>query len=613
MPKFLEREEVGKQHRRSFKLDARQFDPETRTVQLAFASEAPVERLYGIEILSCAPQDVDLTRLLDGGPFLMDHDPGEQVGVVMSASIDQDKVARATVKLSRSEDGEELALDIADGIRTKVSVGYQVTRLLDKRERPDGQTEYVWAWMPYEISSVAIPADNSVGIGRAAANVDAVAAIPQATEATAETVVIEVVTQEKRNMADELNTERERAKEILALGEHHKMQGDAAKAVAEGMPVEQFRANVLGTLEKRLADAQKPQMVGMDTAEVKRYSMVKAIRELADNGRLTGLEKEAHEAVAKSGKKTRGGLSFLVPADVTFDNSYARGNILTTPAAQGGYAIQTNVLGGSFVDILRNKMVLSKLGATMLTGLQGDISIPAKLAAGSVAWIAEGSATTLSGLTFRQIPMVPKTIRCAQAFSRKMMMQASLDVEALVRNDLTMSIGVELDRVGLNGSGAGAEPRGLLNMASIGSVTTTGAGLTWAAVCELESDVAIANADIGSLAFCTNAKVRGKAKQTLKISTATNGVTLWEALTAMYPAEVTNNMPSTLGVGSNASACVFGNWNDLLIGLWSGQEVLVDPYSRSLYGEIQVVMFQEADVAARHEDSFSAVQDLITT
>jgi HK97 family phage major capsid protein len=230
-----------------------------------------------------------------------------------------------------------------------------------------------------------------------------------------------------------------------------------------------------------------------------------------------------------------------------------------------------------------------------------------------VAWIAEGSATTLSGLTFRQIPMVPKTIRGAQAFSRKMMMQASLDVESLVRNDLTMSIGVELDRVGLNGSGAGAEPRGLLNMASIGSVTTTGAGLTWAAVCELESDVAIANADIGSLAFCTNARVRGKAKQTLKMSTATNGVTLWEALTAMYPAEVTNNMPSTLGVGGNASACVFGNWNDLMIGLWSGQEVLVDPYSRSLYGEIQVVMFQEADIAARHEDSFSAVQDLITT
>ena len=609
--KLIEKEQVGKRLTRAARIEDGAYDAEGRTVKLAFASEAPVERIYGIEILSCSPQDVDLSRIMDGGPLLLNHDPDEQVGVVVAASVDADRVARAVCKLSRNEDGEELAQDIADGIRTKVSVGYEVTRLVDKRERPDGQTEYVWAWRPYEISSVSIPADNSVGIGRAAALVDQLAATTQEQEPQKIATPQVTVTQETRHMT-ELEQERNRTGEILALGKHHNMGEEAQKAVADGMPVDAFRSQVLAAMNKRLADAQQPQTIGMTEKEVKNYSVVRAINQLANGLQLDGLEKEAHDAVAKTGRKARNASSFFMPADVTYNRNFVRGNILTTPPNQGGYTIQTNVLGGSFVDILRAKMVTGKLGATMLTGLQGDIAIPGKLAAGSIAWVAEGSATTLSGMTFRQIPLQPKTIRGAQAFSRKMLIQSSVDVEALVRNDLAMSIGVELDQTAMAGSGVGAEPKGILNYAGIGAVTTTGAGLTWQAVVDLETALAVDNADIGSLAFVTNAAVRGKARTTLKVSSATNGVMLWEALQALYPAEVTNSIPSTLGSG-NKSAMIMANWSDLLIGIWSGTEILVDPYSRSLYGEVQVVMFQEADINLRHEESFAAVQDLVTT
>jgi hypothetical protein len=151
------------------------------------------------------------------------------------------------------------------------------------------------------------------------------------------------------------------------------------------------------------------------------------------------------------------------------------------------------------------------------------------------------------------------------------------------------------------------------NWIILGSSTTTGAsGLTYTIACELETAVANANADMGSLAFVTNAKVRGKARTTLKTAGATNSVMLWEAMQALYPCEVTNNVPATLGTG-NKSACIFGAFDQLLIGLWSGQEIVVDPYSRSLYGEVQIVCFQEADVNARHEAAFSAAQDLVTT
>ncbi len=152
-----------------------------------------------------------------------------------------------------------------------------------------------------------------------------------------------------------------------------------------------------------------------------------------------------------------------------------------------------------------------------------------------------------------------------------------------------------------------------MNFTSVGSSTTTGAsGLTYTIACELETAIANANADVGNLAFVTNAKVRGKARTTLKTSGATNSLMLWEAMQALYPCEVTNNVPATLGTG-NKSALILGNFADLLIGLWSGQEIVVDPYSRSLYGEVQIIAFQEADINARHEESFAAAQDLVTT
>jgi HK97 family phage major capsid protein len=598
--------QIGVRQSRSLTMRKEDGNAGDRTVTLAFASEEPVERGYGIEILSCDPAHVDLSRMLDGAPLLCDHDVSEQIGVVESATVDADRKCRAVVRFSKGEDGEEMLQDVLDGIRRKCSVGYEVTQLVDRRERADGVTEFVWAWKPYEISLTAVPADNTVGVGRSAEAV----AKSQETEVQK---VHNIEVKETRKMETEITGERARTGEILALGQHHKMTEEAHKAVAEGASADQFRAQVLKTMEARVAEAQKPQTIGMNQQEVRNYSMVRAINALANGQPLTGMEKECHEAMLKDGKKTRSGLSFMVPADVIIDRNFSSGQILTTPANQGGYAVQTNVLGGSFVDILRNKMVLSKLGVTMLTGLTGDVLIPGKLAKGAIGWVAEGSATNLDAFTFRQIPLIPKTIRGAQAFSRKMLIQSSVDVESLVRQDLAASIGVELDRVGLAGSGIGAEPKGILNFASVGSSTTTGAsGLTYTIACELETAVANANADMGSMAFVTNAKVRGKARTTLKTSGATNSVMLWEAMQALYPCEVTNNVPATLGSG-NKSALIFGAFDQLLIGLWSGQEIVVDPYSRSLYGEVQIVCFQEADVNARHEAAFAAAQDLVTT
>lgn len=144
---------------------------ETREVELAFSSETEVEQWFGIEILDHSPQAVDMSRLAGGGaPLLVDHNWRDQVGVVVSARIDADKVGRCWVKFSRSQRGEDIFTDVKDKIRQKVSVGYKVLEAKVTETRDGGNVDVVTItrWMPYEVSIVSVPADDTVGIGRAA-------------------------------------------------------------------------------------------------------------------------------------------------------------------------------------------------------------------------------------------------------------------------------------------------------------------------------------------------------------------------------------------------------------------------------------------------------------
>lgn len=144
------------------------IDENERTVELAFSSEAEVEQWFGIEILDHSPGAVDMSRLNDGAPLLVDHNWRDQAGVVKVARIDEDRIGRAFVKFSRSQRGEEIFQDVKDNIRTKVSVGYKIIDAKITETRDGGNTDVITVtrWLPYEISFVSVPADNSVGVGR---------------------------------------------------------------------------------------------------------------------------------------------------------------------------------------------------------------------------------------------------------------------------------------------------------------------------------------------------------------------------------------------------------------------------------------------------------------
>ena len=602
---------------RALLVERQAIDEDARTATLAFASETPYERYWGIEILDVTATSMRQGRLRSGANLLMDHDWKDVVGVVESVEIGADRVARAVVRFGKSARAEEVWQDVRDGIRRNVSVGYMVHKAQLVETKDGLETYRVTDWEPFEISLVSVPADATVGVGRSADDAgDAPAAVESAPAAAAasESEAQNTTISEEKAMTEKVEVieQRNHAAEITKIAASIPGGAELAmSAIQRGLTVEQFQREAI----EKLASKPVPTAdIGMDKKEVKRYSVMRAINALAnptDAGaqRAAAFEREVSDAVAqKLGKQARG---FLVPFEVQ-----QRDLVAGTPTA-GGNLVATDLLAGSFIEVLRNAMVLPGLGTQMLTGLVGNVAIPKQTGAATAYWVAESNAPTESQQTIGQVTMSPKTVGAYTEISRKLLLQSSIDVESMVQTDLAAVLGLAIQQAAISGTGTSNQPAGLLTLITPSVAGgTDGAAPTWAHIVELESDVAVANALVENMAYLTNAKVRGKLKTTSKVS-GQNGF-IWEngdTPVNGYRAAVTNAVPSNLtkGLGSNLSAIIFGNFRDLVIGMWGGLDLMVDPYTGSAAGTVRVVALQDVDVAVRYTESFATMVDAITT
>ncbi len=604
----LERHLTEGRTERALQVERAAIDEEARTAVLAFASESPYERWWGVEILDCTATSMRQGRLRGGANLLCDHDWKDVVGVVESVEIGADRVGRAVVRFGKSARAEEVWQDVKDGIRRNVSVGYMVHKAI-LVESNDGQETYrVTDWEPFEISLVSVPADTTVGVGRSLGH-DGDDVDPEQPDTDTKT---ETKTKENPMPGTvEANLQRNHAAEISAIGSTFPGGADLAlSAIQRGLTVEQFQGEML----KKMATAPVPTSdIGLDKKEVRRFSIMRALHALAHPGdvaaqRAAAFERECSDAAAaKLGKQARG---FLIPMEVQ-----QRDMVAGTPTT-GGNLVATNLLSGSFIDVLRNALVLPGLGAQMLTGLVGNIAIPKQTGAATAYWVAESGSPTEGQQTIGQVTMAPKTVGAFTDISRKLLLQSSIDVESLVQRDLASVLGLAIQQAAISGTGLSNQPTGLLNLITPSVAGgTDGAAPTWANIVELESDVAVANALVDNMAYLTNAKVRGKLKTSSKVS-GQNGFIWDDGNTPLngYRAAVTNAVPSNLtkGAGTNLSAILFGNFADLIIGMWGSLDLMVDPYSNSTSGTVRVVALQDVDVAVRYLESFATMVDAAT-
>ncbi|HDT6078861.1 TPA: phage major capsid protein [Aeromonas veronii bv. veronii] len=639
------------------------IDKEARTVELSFSSETEsVERWFGIEILGHDAGECDLTRLNNKAPLLWMHDWDDQRGVIEqgTARIDQDKKGRCKVRFSRSEDGEQLFQDVADDIVTKVSVGYFVNGLRLVEER-DGVDVFRVSWTPYEVSLVSVSADDDVGVGRSLE-------IPQedgkrrigetaitesgatAKDSTTEEVrkmektlrdgkgnlvralvdaegkileVLEVLEEAGADVRAAQNNaakaERERTASILQMGTQYDCRELAEKAVAAGDTVDAFRAAVLDHINTRGAKkpagqpAQPSQRsgtplsemqsadIGLTDQEVRNYSIFRAVRALQPNAtradrEAAAFELECSETAQRQLGKTAQGI--LIPQDVLNSRAFNAGGAANTPngAQSGQNLVDTTFMGGSFIDMLRNRTTIMRLATTM-GGLVGNVDIPRQTGGATAYWLGEGEDAQEGTPTIGQLELSPKTLGAFTDITRRLLMQSSMDAEGIVRRDLVNAMAQAIDFAGYYGSGAGNQPRGIKNYTGINAVDFAAALPTFEELVAMESAIAADNADIGQMGYIGNAAFRGHCKTKPKFGTGTES-TIWE------PGNTINGYNTEISNQIAAGDVFFGNFADMLIGMWGGLDLTVDPYSLSKSGGLRIVVFQDVDFVLRRVESF---------
>jgi HK97 family phage major capsid protein len=591
------------------------------TYALSFSSEEPYERWFGMEILGHKSAEVDIDWINGGrAPLLNQHNPDQQIGVVQSAKI-SDGRGTAVVRFGAGALAQEIKQDVDDGIRGNVSVGYEVLDMVlvkqgsTKTNTPD---EYrVTKWRPREVSIVSIPADPTVGVGRSnqQTNPPKVTIMPENTPPNDDH-------QKAIDGArtDAVTKERQRIEGILSIGRAHRLGDDAEKAAREGMPLEDFKELAL----KRLAEGHKPLAGKYDAlsknekAQVEKYSMIKAISSQFKGGQITGFEAEMHQEAEREAREAGAMIKGVgVPYVCLHRNFLKRAAGDLTAADEGENIITEDFQAGSFIDVLRNRLVLTNLGARFMGGLSGNVIIPRKLAGVEGEWLGENDALEDEEITLGQLVMTPKRVGATIPYTKQLLLQSSIGVEQMVRDDFAGALAVQLQFGALRGTGSNDQPLGVLSLGTNASEITLGTHgklPTLADFVELETKVNKSNIGMGRRAYLLEAELNGYSKSVPRFANASVAIQEQNQING-YPVAMTNTIPSGLTKGTSVgltAASIFGNWEELLIGMWGGLDVVVDEYTLAKKGEVQVTQNMFADVGVRYPKAFSYWKDALT-
>ncbi|EPT8922419.1 phage major capsid protein [Cronobacter dublinensis] len=598
------------------------IDVENRTIEIAFASETPVKRDFGEgigvlnEILKCTSDSVDLTRMLNGAPLLIEHDFSRHVGIVLDARVDSDHVCRATVKLSSIQEAETIFTMIQEGIRSKISVGYNI-----ESYHIEGENLIVDLWSPYEVSSVSVPADDYVGVSRSlntneiqlsegeqmdienqqeelrtddvieqteeevkeSTESDEHVEVQESTEAVEESIeqtetvevqvsteIVEVEAQERAAL-NQGESDEIRIRELTAIAELFKVDG--SEAIKSGVSVEQFKQEV----QTRYLN-KETNLINKDVNLMKKNVIGELIR---------SINEDKFDSVKAELEKGQRGFKM--------DFSRALGANTDTQTAAG--TVKT-VYADSYLTALLAQSILGSLNPTIYSGLayRGVLSIPrltglTPAAPGNFKFYEEGDAVVDSVANFDSIKLSPKMFAGAVPVTKQLML--SSDTAATFVQDALIRYAANGLEAQIFDSLQAAIP--VVNTAAVGEMTA-------ADVQKAIEALGTANVDVRSCVAVMHPSTLAKLRQTAVLDN-TAAVSMVEGHRFdMWLNDEVRVVESTF---VDVDSVIIGDFRNLIIANWSeGQEIDVDTTTHRAAQITVFRSFQYLATAIAHEEGF---------
>lgn len=359
------------------------------------------------------------------------------------------------------------------------------------------------------------------------------------------------------------------------------------------------RAEMLEEAERREAgtpvhgDAQLTQELRT------KFSLGRAVAGMAGLPVDWGFEREMQVELAKRGGRSPEGV--LIPAEI-FET-----RVLTTSAASE--LVSTDHRPDLYVSALVASSVVRSLGATVLNGLTGNVSIPRETDSPAIGWVAENAALSSDDANFDAVTLSPKHAGALTEWSRNMLLQSSPDVEALMRRMLARNLSLAIDTAAIQGGGTN-EPTGILATSGIQTQAFDLHLQHTTAPMIVKCDVA--NVGMERRAFLTSNSVKHAALVAYDSDGNPKGMPACfhnEAVT------FSNLVPEDLGTGNDEFGLIYADWSELLLGIWSEIDLLVNPYESTAYskGNISIRAMATVDVALRHKAAFVSATGVTAT
>ena len=402
---------------------------------------------------------------------------------------------------------------------------------------------------------------------------------------------------------DNIALTKKAEKETRKLTADEQKEFDERKAT-----IESLENGILIEEEKRKVDpAQIVKPVKMDVKE-KRFSLMGAIRDRMEGKAFhedyTEILTEGRNEFKKAGVVTEGHIH--IPSETRSETVENRAAIVTgqtTGTTAGGYAISKD--WKTVLPPLTNYLVLTKAGATYMSGLVGDVRIPT-YSGTSVLWKGEVASATDGAGTWGYVDLNPKRLTAFVDVSKMFLLQDAVGAEQMLMENIAKAVAVKLESTIL-GVGAGSvstSPAGLFYGTAGAYYKANKTTCSYDSVIALEKNVNINNALTGSLGYITNPYGLHKLRTTAKVSSS-DSVMVSDALG--FPVHVTNSAAYNVFTTTGSAGLIFGNWSDLIIGQWGGYDILVDPYTQATVGTVRLVVNCYFDAAAARSASFSAI------
>lgn len=382
----------------------------------------------------------------------------------------------------------------------------------------------------------------------------------------------------------------------LADGEmspEKKSRFDALKQEVVALEQDEQRALFLEEAERRSMAGAADRPFNDLQSEV---SVVEVIRNAMEGRSQTGAAAEfAKETELRTGRKAQGVFIPLAALE-------KRAPITTSTA---GEIVPTIHRPDQYIEPFRNNLLARRLGVRVLSGLSGNLSIPKYGTGTTTGWVAENAALSTGDMTFDSVTLAPKHAGGIAEMSRQLLQQSSPSIEQLVRDDLSAMLAQAIDSALIKGGGTN-EPKGVL--ATTGVQTASLSTLSWANVLAMLQKLDLVNA--GAANFVGSTKVKAKLQGTLKAS-GIAGYLMEGGKVADLPAYFSNQVPEKTG-SPNTGRLIAGDWSQVMLGIWSEVDLLVNPYESTAYskGNVLVRAMSTVDIAVRHPEAFVFAEDI---